>query len=55
MIKLEEKIDSFFSGILSKDELGKWAEKAYFDLLRGGYVEIKKVKLYPFLKTLHNL
>jgi len=52
MIKLEEKIDSFFSGILSKDELGKWAEKAYFDLLRGGYVEIKKVKLYPFLKTI---
>lgn len=50
--ELREKIDNYFSGILSKEELGRWAGGAYLDLLRGGYVEIKKITLYPFLKTI---
>lgn len=50
--ELREKIDSYFLGTLSKEELGRWAEKAYYDLLKGGYIEKKKIVLYPFLKTI---
>lgn len=50
--ELREKIDSYFLGTLSKEELGRWAEKAYYDLLKGGYIEQKKIELYPFLKTI---
>lgn len=50
--ELREKIDSYFLGTLSKEELGRWAENAYYDLLKGGYIEQKKIVLYPFLKTI---
>lgn len=50
--ELREKIDNYFLGTLSKEELGRWAEKAYYDLLKGGYIEQKKIVLYPFLKTI---
>ncbi len=50
--ELRERIDSYFLGTLSKDELGRWGEKAYYDLLKGGYIEKKKIILYPFLKTI---
>ena len=50
--ELREKIDSYFFGAFSKEELGRWAEKAYYDLLKGGYIEKKKIVLYPFLKTI---
>lgn len=50
--ELRKRIDSYFLGTLSKEELGRWAEKAYYDLLKGGYIEQKKIVLYPFLKTI---
>lgn len=50
--ELRVKLDEYFSGILSKKDLGEWAKKAYYDLLKGSYVEIEKVVMYPFLKTI---
>lgn len=50
--KLRKKLDCFFSDQLSKQELGKWAENAYFDLLKGGYVETSKIEIYPFIKII---
>lgn len=52
VIELKKKVDSFFSGEISRQELGEWAEKAYYDLLRGGYIENKKIVIYPFLKKI---
>lgn len=52
MEELREKIDDYFVGKLSKKELGQWAGKAYFDLLKGGYVETEKIVIYPFLKNI---
>lgn len=52
---LRKNIDSFLSGKLSKEELGKWAEKAYYDLLRGEYVETSKIVIYPFLQTISRI
>ena len=52
LIELKEKIDNYFTGIISKTELGKWASYAYYDLLKGGYVECEKIVLYPFLKEI---
>lgn len=40
------------NGNLNKRELGSWSEKAYYDLLKGGFLEIKKLVLFPFLKVL---
>lgn len=50
--ELKIKVDEYFLGRLTKENLGKWAEKAYYELLKGGYVEKKKVVLYPFLKII---
>lgn len=50
--KLMEKIDRYFEGELSKDDLGRWAKRAYYDLLKGGYVENEKIVVYPFVKII---
>ena len=52
MKKLREKIDRYFEGGLSKDDLGGWANRAYYDLLKGGYVENEKIVVYPFVKVI---
>lgn len=49
---LQNRIECYFSGTLSRNELGEWAQKAYYDLLTGGYVETDKIVQYPFIKTL---
>lgn len=53
--ELKEKLDLYFSGKLSKRELGVWAERAYYDLLKGGYLENSKIILYPFLKKISQI
>lgn len=50
--ELMEKIDRYFEGELSKDDLGRWTERAYYDLLKGGYVENEKIVVYPFVKII---
>lgn len=49
---IKKKIDNYILGNLSKEELGEWAKIAYFDLLKGEYLEIKKIMGYPFLKKI---
>lgn len=41
--KLRKKLNSYFLGAISKQNLGVWADRAYYDLLKGGYIECKKV------------
>lgn len=53
--ELRSRVDDYLRGTLSKTDLGKWAENAYYDLLKGGYIEIQKIVLYPFLKTLSSI
>lgn len=48
----KERVEGYFAGSVSRKELGKWAERAYYDMLSGGYVERKKIVLYPFLRTI---
>lgn len=50
--ELQVKLDYYFTGKISKTELGQWANKAYYDVLKGGYVEIEKITIYPLLKIL---
>ena len=50
--ELLEKIDNYFAGEISKTDLGEWANKAYYDLLKGGYVENEKIVIYPFVKVI---
>ncbi len=53
--ELKNKVSSYCSHKLSKQELGRWASEAYYDLLRGGYLETEKVTLYSFLKVLSQI
>lgn len=53
--ELRSRVDDYLHGTLSQTDLGKWAENAYYDLLKGGYMEIKKIALYPFQKTLSSI
>ncbi len=53
--ELKQKLSAYLDGSLSKNEFGKWAEKAYYDLLTGGYIELEKLVIYPFLKILSRL
>ena len=47
MAVLNEQIDMYFSKKISSDELGQWAKTAYYDLLKGGYIEVDKLYSYP--------
>lgn len=49
---LAKKIDDYFSEEISKTDLGEWANKAYYDILKGSYIEIEKIVIYPFLRIL---
>ena len=49
---LKIKIEHYFDGHSTKQELGTWGHEAYYDLLTGGYIQQKKLVLYPFLKTI---
>lgn len=53
--ELKNQISSYCSCKLSKQELGRWASEAYYDLIRGGYLEKGKIAVYPFLKTLSRI
>lgn len=48
--ELIKRIDDYFVGAISKTELGEWANNAYYDLLKGGYIEKEKITIYPFIK-----
>lgn len=50
--KLLKKIDDYFAGVISKNDLGEWANNAYYDLLKGGYIENEKIVIYPFIKVI---
>lgn len=47
-----KKINDYFVGAISKTDLGAWANRAYYDLLRGGYIEVEKIIIYPFVKVI---
>lgn len=45
-------LNDFVHQKISKTELGTWAKLVYDDLLKGGYLEIDKLKCYPFVKVI---
>lgn len=48
---LEDKLNCYFRGEVSKGDLGEWANKAYYDILRGGYIETEKNSDISILKN----
>lgn len=53
--KLKKNIDDYLDEKSSKEELGNWGKKAYYDLLKGGYTKIDKIVIYPFLKIISQI
>lgn len=51
IMEFREQVNGFFNRTVSRKELGEWAQRAYYDLLKGAYIEKEKIVLYPFLKT----
>ena len=41
----------YFKGTISKTELGFWAKSEYNEILKGEYLLIRKLKIYPFIKV----
>lgn len=50
--ELKEKLNDYFSGELSDKDLGKWANRIYYDILKGGYLRKDKLMIYPFVKKI---
>ncbi len=49
---VRDMIREYTTGRIGRRELGAWAFSAYEDMLKGGYLELRKLAVYPFLKTL---
>jgi len=49
---LEEKINQYINNIITKKELGFWSMQAYYTLIKGEYIEIDKLSVYHFLRTI---
>ena len=52
---LKEKINLYFGGKIKKYDLGLWAMEAYYELMKGDYIEIEKLKIYHFLKMISTI
>ncbi len=50
--QLEQKIDQYYNKIITKYELGLWSMQAYYELMKGEYIEIDKLQVYHFLRTI---
>lgn len=50
--QLEQKIDQYYHKIITKHELGLWSMQAYYELMKGEYIEIDKLQIYHFLRTI---
>jgi len=37
---LELKLNQYFKGELSREELGLWAMKLYYELMKGEYIQL---------------
>lgn len=48
---LKQKIGQYINKEISKNELGLWSMRAYYCLLKGEYIEIDKLSIYHFLRT----
>ena len=52
---LNNKIKDYLLEHISKTEFADWAEDIYIDIIKGGFLEINKLILYPFVKTFSNI
>lgn len=50
--QLEQKIEQYCNKAITKDELGLWSIQAYYELMKGEYIEIDKLQIYHFLRTI---
>lgn len=53
--ELRERLDDYSAGKSGKDELGSWASRTYFDLLKGEFIGLDKLAVYPLIKKLSQL
>jgi len=49
---LKEMLNGYYSGNKSKQELGEWANREYYNLLCGEFIMISKLEIYKFLRTI---
>ena len=49
---IKDKINAYQSGKMTKEQLGKWAEKQYYCFLKGNYIILEQLKVYSFIRVL---
>lgn len=55
VFELKKRILCYQNKKYTKKELGVWAENAYYDLMKGGFLETKKLALLPLLKIISKI
>jgi len=55
MTVLLTKLNQYYDSTLTRDELGSWARKAYYEILRGDFIVIDKIVIYRFLRTISTI
>lgn len=49
---LRDMLKKYFDQLITKEELGVWAKKKYFALVKGDYIVIDNLKIYHFIRTI---
>lgn len=49
---LKEMLNKYFDKRIKKEELGIWAEKIYYTLVKGDYIIVENLMIYHFIRTL---
>lgn len=52
---LKNKIEEYNTGLIDKNELGKWAKQEYYNLLCGDFIIVSKLEAFKFVKTISNI
>lgn len=52
LMDIKNKIATYQRGELTKEQLSKWAENQYYCMLKGNYIILEQLKVYPFMKIL---
>jgi len=49
---LKEMLEKYFCHLVTKEELGIWAENVYHNFVKGDYIIINNLKIYHFVRIL---
>lgn len=52
---LKKELGAYLQGNRSKGQLGKWAREEYYNILKGGFINLDNLAIYEFVKQISNI